>query len=164
VAVDGAVAAEVRLYDRLFLSPRPDEGDDFLSQVNPRSLEVLRGCFVEPSVLGATPGSRFQFERQGYFAVDPDSAPGQLVFNKVVGLREVAPAKEAAAPKEPKEKAGRASTRPPRRSKAEYRAEARARDPELTAALERFRSLGVPEDEADVLSGDRSTVTLFSDA
>jgi glutaminyl-tRNA synthetase len=162
VAVEGAVPAEVRLYDRLFLAPRPDEGDDFLAQVNPRSLEVLTGCLIEPSVAGAAVASRFQFERQGYFAVDPDSGPGRLVWNRIVGLREVAAAKQAAAPAT--EKTARVSTRPPRRSKAEYRAEARARDPELAAALARFRALGIADDEADVLSGDRATASLFAES
>jgi glutaminyl-tRNA synthetase len=79
----------VRLYDTLFAVPKPDEAEDFKQALNPNSLEVLKGCRVEPSLLGAEPGARFQFERQGYFCVDSrDSAPGRLVFNRTVGLRD----------------------------------------------------------------------------
>ena len=84
--------AEVRIYDHLFLSPGssedPEESDPMLS-LNPRSLEVIKGCKVEPSLAEAEPGSRFQFLRQGYFCVDSvDSRPGALVFNRTVGLRD----------------------------------------------------------------------------
>ena len=81
--------AEVRLYDHLFLKANPDEeeeGRDFKSYLNAKSLEVLRSCRVEPSLAGAAPGSRYQFERQGYFCVDPDSFEGALVFNRTVSL------------------------------------------------------------------------------
>ena len=84
--------AEVRIYDHLFLNPGSsedlEESDPMLS-LNPRSLEVLEGCKVEPSLAEAEPGSRFQFLRQGYFCVDSvDSRPGALVFNRTVGLRD----------------------------------------------------------------------------
>ena len=84
--------AEVRIYDHLFLNPGSsedlEESDPMLS-LNPRSLEVLKGCKVEPSLAEAEPGSRFQFLRQGYFCVDSvDSRPGALVFNRTVGLRD----------------------------------------------------------------------------
>ena len=84
--------AEVRIYDHLFLNPGSsedlEESDPMLS-LNPRSLEVLKGCKVEPSLADAEPGSRFQFLRQGYFCVDSvDSRPGALVFNRTVGLRD----------------------------------------------------------------------------
>ena len=80
--------AEVRLYEHLFLAERPDDADDPLSELNPASLEVLRSARVEPGLADAQPGDRFQFERQGYFAVDPDSRPGALVFNRTVPLRD----------------------------------------------------------------------------
>jgi len=91
VSAAHAVPAEVRLYDRLFLKEDPDdvqEGQDFLANLNPHSLEVLTGCWVEPSLADAKPGSIYQFERQGYFCVDPDSARGTLVFNRAVSLRD----------------------------------------------------------------------------
>ncbi len=87
VSAAHALEAEVRLYDRLFTVPEPG-GDDFLSQLNPNSLEILTSCRVEPSLAGAAPGNRYQFERQGYFCVDPDSAGGKLVFNRTVALRD----------------------------------------------------------------------------
>jgi glutaminyl-tRNA synthetase len=64
------------------------EGQDFTANLNPRSLEVLRGCKLEPSLQTAPVGARYQFERLGYFAVDPDSQPGALVFNRTVALRD----------------------------------------------------------------------------
>ncbi len=86
-----AVNAEVRLYDRLFIQEKPEdteEGKDFISNLNPDSLEVLQTCCLEPSVLEAKAGARYQFERQGYFCVDLDSTPGNLVFNRTVALRD----------------------------------------------------------------------------
>ena len=64
------------------------EGADFKSTLNPDSLETLAACCVEPSLAGAAPGSRYQFERQGYFCVDPDSSQEKLVFNQTVALRD----------------------------------------------------------------------------
>jgi len=89
VSAAHALQAQVRLYDHLFTKPDPDdeeEGRDFKSYLNPKSLETLTSCRVEPSLAGATPGARYQFERQGYFCVDPDSAKGSLVFNRTVSL------------------------------------------------------------------------------
>jgi glutaminyl-tRNA synthetase len=89
VSAAHAVDAEVRLYDRLFSVENPGTDDsDFLTQLNPASLEVLTGCKVEPSLASAPVGSRFQFERLGYFAVDPDSQPGAPVFNRTVTLKD----------------------------------------------------------------------------
>ena len=88
VSASHAVEAEVRLYEHLFTSERPDEEDDFLSTLNPDSLEVVADAKVEPSLADARPGERFQFERLGYFAVDPDSGPGSPVFNRTVSLRD----------------------------------------------------------------------------
>jgi glutaminyl-tRNA synthetase len=89
VSAADAIDAEVRLYDRLFASEDPsDEGRDPLTDLNPNSLEVVRGCKVEPALADAKPSSRFQFERQGYFSVDPDSRPGALVFNRTVTLKD----------------------------------------------------------------------------
>ncbi len=88
VSAAHAVPAEVRLYDHLFLSENPDEREDFMSDLNPNSLERLESCMIEPSVAGAPPGTRYQFLRQGYFCVDPDSAPEKLVFNRIVTLKD----------------------------------------------------------------------------
>jgi glutaminyl-tRNA synthetase len=91
VSAEHAVPAEVRLYDRLFSREVPggeDEGRDFLADLNRASLEVLTGCMAEPSLAGAAPGTRVQFERLGYFCVEPDTHDGSLVFNRTIGLRD----------------------------------------------------------------------------
>jgi glutaminyl-tRNA synthetase len=89
VSAAHAVSAEVRLYDRLFNVENPGTGDeDFLTQINPNSLDVLRDCRLEPSLASVPAGSIFQFERLGYFAADPDSRPGQPVFNRTVTLKD----------------------------------------------------------------------------
>ncbi len=88
VSAQHAADAEVRLYEHLFTSERPDDDDDFMTTLNPSSLEVVRGAKVEPGLAGAVQGERFQFERLGYFAVDPDSRPGAPVFNRTVSLRD----------------------------------------------------------------------------
>ncbi len=91
VSAAHALEAEVRLYDRLFARPSPlDEKDglDFTAYLNPNSLEILTSCRVEPSLADSAPGSRYQFERQGYFCVDPDSSRGKPVFNRTVSLRD----------------------------------------------------------------------------
>ena len=89
VSAAHALPAEVRLYDRLFTNENPGAGGrDFKDELNPNSLEVLSGCQVEPSLSKASAGDRYQFERLGYFCVDPDTAPGRLVFNRTVGLRD----------------------------------------------------------------------------
>jgi glutaminyl-tRNA synthetase len=73
----------------LFTAEMPGTGDeDFLTQLNPGSLEVLTDCKLEPSLASAAPGSRFQFERLGYFAVDPDATPSRPVFNRTVTLKD----------------------------------------------------------------------------
>jgi len=83
-----ALDAEVRLYDRLFNHEDPASTDNYLDHLNPKSLETLRTAKVEPSLADAEPGARYQFERLGYFAVDPDAKPGALVFNRTVSLRD----------------------------------------------------------------------------
>jgi glutaminyl-tRNA synthetase len=91
VSADHALLAEVRLYDHLFGKTDPtdvEDGADFKANLNPHSLEILRSCRVEGSLADATSGSRYQFERQGYFCVDPDSSPGKIVFNRTVPLRD----------------------------------------------------------------------------
>jgi glutaminyl-tRNA synthetase len=91
VSAEHAFQAEVRLYDNLFSKEDPvdvDEGADFRAYLTPNSLEILTSCRVEPSLAGALPGSRYQFERLGYFCVDAGSSPEKMVFNRTVSLRD----------------------------------------------------------------------------
>ncbi|HVT05142.1 MAG TPA: glutamine--tRNA ligase/YqeY domain fusion protein [Thermoanaerobaculia bacterium] len=91
VSAPQALDVEVRLYDRLFVNENPEggeDGKDFLANLNPHSLEVLTDCKLEPGIASAAVGSRFQFERLGYFSVDRESVPGKLVFNRTVTLRD----------------------------------------------------------------------------
>jgi glutaminyl-tRNA synthetase len=88
VSARHAVKAEVRLYDQLFTVENPDVGEDVDSIINPKSLEVLDGCFVEPSLSEAKLGEKFQFERTGYFCADLDSSAGKPVFNRTLTLKD----------------------------------------------------------------------------
>ncbi len=91
VSAAHALEAEVRLYDHLFTKENPNdaaEGADFKANLNPDSLETLAACRVEPSLAAAKPGFRCQFERRGYFCVDPDSSPERLIFNRTVTLKD----------------------------------------------------------------------------
>jgi glutaminyl-tRNA synthetase len=91
VSAAHAVDGEVRLYENLFTQEDPNragEGQDFTACLNPNSLEVLSQCKVEPSLTGAVPGARYQFERLGYFCVDRDSSTGKLIFNRTVALKD----------------------------------------------------------------------------
>jgi len=92
VSAEHAIEAEVRLYDHLFAVPEPDdvpEGVDFRSNLNPHSLEVLLRCYLEPSLQTAEPGSRYQFERLGYFRVDPKQQQnGGKTFIRTISLRD----------------------------------------------------------------------------
>ena len=91
VADEQAVDAEVRLYEHLFTKENPDateEGQEFTVNLNPKSLEIVAGCKVEPSLKSAEPLKRYQFERMGYFCTDPDSTPEKLVFNRTVTLKD----------------------------------------------------------------------------
>ena len=87
VSAPHAVDAEVRLYDRLFTVPEPDAEGDFKAHLNPHSLEVVTAK-CEPSLAAASPEERYQFERLAYFALDPDTAPGHLVFNRTILLKD----------------------------------------------------------------------------
>ncbi len=91
VSAAQALAAEVRLYNHLFTKPNADdteEGKDFKANLNPESLEVLRDCMLEPSLKNANPGDVYQFERQGYFCMDPDTTAAKPVFNRTVTLKD----------------------------------------------------------------------------
>jgi glutaminyl-tRNA synthetase len=87
VSAAHAIDAEVRMYDRLFTVPEPDAAGDFKQHLNPHSLEIL-SAKCEPSLQTAAPAQHYQFERLGYFALDPDSAAGKLVFNRTIALRD----------------------------------------------------------------------------
>ena len=91
VSAEHAIDAEVRLYETLFTKENPNdvaEGHEFTDNLNPQSMQILTGCKLEPSLAKAAPGSRYQFERLGYFCVDPDSTPQHLVFNRTVTLKD----------------------------------------------------------------------------
>jgi glutaminyl-tRNA synthetase len=91
VSAEHAIDAEVRIYDTLFTREDPnqvEEGQDFTANLNPHSLEIVSGAKLEPSLRDAKPGTGYQFERLGYFSVDPDTAPDKLVFNRTVALRD----------------------------------------------------------------------------
>jgi glutaminyl-tRNA synthetase len=90
VSAAHALSAEVRLYDRLFAveNPQKDKDVDWKTHLNPKSLEVIAGCRLEPSLAGAREADRFQFERLGYFCVDRESGPTKLVFNRTVSLKD----------------------------------------------------------------------------
>jgi glutaminyl-tRNA synthetase len=91
VSAAHAIDAVVRIYENLFTKENPEdaeEGKDFLSNLNPHSLEIVTEAKLEPSLANATAGSRYQFERLGYFCVDLDSKPGRLVFNRTVALKD----------------------------------------------------------------------------
>jgi glutaminyl-tRNA synthetase len=100
VSAEHALGAEVRLYDNLFSKENPGdvaEGQDFTANLNPNSLEVVSNVKLEPSLKTAKAGDRYQFERLGYFCVDPDSTPGKLVFNRTVALKDTWAKKQSAA-------------------------------------------------------------------
>jgi glutaminyl-tRNA synthetase len=91
VSANHSFPAEVRLYDRLFSKENPmdaESGDSFTSSLNPYSLSVLTDCMVEDHMKNREPGFVCQFERKGYFCIDPDSTPGNMVFNRTITLRD----------------------------------------------------------------------------
>ncbi len=165
--VDAAtsVAAEVRIYERLFRVARPEEGGaDFLEHLDRGSLHVVTTPRLEASLATAAVGDRFQLERVGYFVIDPDSRPGALVLNRIITLRDDKAARtDAAAPIEKRINA-KAQTRPKSKSPAEYRIEARVRDAGLAAVYARAQELGLSAEQADLISGDRATADLFATA
>jgi glutaminyl-tRNA synthetase len=177
VAAAQAVPAEVRLYSQLMTVPNPDdvpEGKSFLDFIAPHSLEVVRGAQLEPSLATAEPGSRWQFERQGYFVADSvDSKPGALVFNRIIELRDswaktlqepaVKPSKDRSAPASNGSAAKPAE--PAKGTRSELRDNARAANPELAARYERYLTeLALPEEQADVLTGDPAVADFFAAA
>ncbi|MEO8554913.1 MAG: glutamate--tRNA ligase family protein, partial [Kofleriaceae bacterium] len=163
--VDAAtsIAAEVRIYDRLFRAAHPEEGGgDFLEQLDRDSLKVIANARLEASLAHAAVGSRWQFERVGYFVVDQDSKPDALVVNRIITLRDDKRAE--AAPVIEKKVNAKAATRPKSKSPAEYRTEARVRDPMLAETYTKAQWYGLSLDQADLVAGDRATAELFTSA
>ncbi|HCR03859.1 MAG TPA: glutamine--tRNA ligase [Gemmatimonadetes bacterium] len=165
-----ALPAELRLYDRLFNVPDPSdvpEGTDFTVHLNDESLVVIGDARVEPSLADAPSGTRWQFERTGYFWPDPvDSSPERLVLNRVVTLRDRWTRKEGTPRAE--KGASLAALTPvgpgPDRGRGERDA-ARAHDPDLASRMASYReALGLGEGEADLLTGDRATSAFFEGA
>ena len=175
VAAAYAVPAEVRLYDRLFRVARPEEADgDLAEHLNPDSLQVITGAMLELEPGRAEPGSHWQLERVGYFVVDTgDSRPGAPVLNRVVTLRDSwsagpapadapPPPAAATAATDRQEKSEKAKTRPAKRSRVEYRAEARVRHPVLADRLAQWPAEhGISDTDADLLTGDVVTGDVF---
>jgi glutaminyl-tRNA synthetase len=163
VSAEHSLPCEVRLYDRLFLVPDPEAGDgDFKDHLNPESLVVVQGARIEPGVRGDAPGSRYQFERVGYFCSDAvDSSPEHLVFNRTVTLRDTwgkaaQPAK--AVEKKAPEKKPERDAKPRERTAAPQI----ARTPEMESARARYESeLGLAPVEADMLTRDPAFAELF---
>jgi glutaminyl-tRNA synthetase len=165
VAAGYALPAEVRLYDRLLRVADPDaDGMDFKDALNPASLETLTGCLVEPSVANDPAETRYQFERHGYFWRDPaESAPGALVFNRIVSLRDSWVKQGAtSAPARKVEKAVENAAPAP---ELDARARVAQRDPALAARFERYvGGYGLAEDEAELLTRDAATADFFEQA
>jgi glutaminyl-tRNA synthetase len=181
VSAEHALRAEVRLYDRLFTVPNPDdleEGKSFRDVLNPYSKVVLTEAFIEPSVANDPLGMRYQFERLGYFVGDmEDARPDRLVYNRIIELRDTWVAKRdafteigAAAPGAASQPAVKKVATPPanepesRRSKSELRDAARAASPKLAVRLVHYQELGLSYDDADLLSSDLSLALFFEDA
>jgi glutaminyl-tRNA synthetase len=167
VHAPSALAAPVRLYDRLFQVELPDAEADFLQALNPASLAVASGARLEPALATARPGTWFQFLRQGYFFVDPvESRPGAPVFNRTITLRDAWTARTApkVEDRRPRETRKPAEASPPRKTRAEFRAEARAASPELARRHEAYQQAGLSPEDADLLTGDLSTSAYFDAA
>ncbi len=175
VSAEHSLPITVRLYDRLFVHEDPDGQEaDFRTFLNPNSLEVLSACRIEPSVAGARPGDSFQFERQGYFAVDPDSEGDRLVFDRTVTLRDTwakiagrgehARRSAEAAAKAARKAAAKARQR--RRSRTDTEAVGdRPLTPEQERVYERYRrDHGLPEPDARLLASDPALGELFEQA
>ncbi|MEM1125176.1 MAG: glutamine--tRNA ligase/YqeY domain fusion protein [Bacteroidota bacterium] len=161
-----ALPAEVRLYDRLFRTPDPEaelaDGETFLDRLNPDSLTVHAHALVEPSLAKAAAYDRFQFERQGYFVVDPDTRPDRLVINRIVTLRDTwtkqitAPPVQKAPPPPPADPAPRPA--PPSDPMEDYTEEQRA----LVARY--VDQLGLDQGDAVILAGDLPLAQFFEEA
>jgi glutaminyl-tRNA synthetase len=171
VSAPHALRCEVRLYDRLFSVPNPDDAEDFLEVLNPDSLIVIRGARIEPSVADDPPGSLYQFERHGYFVSDStDSRAGSLVFNRTVTLRDTWT--RSRAPSAGSRRGGaEAKPRAARKPRSSARVEAAGsgtrpvRTPELQERMRRYmHDHGLAELEASVLTRDSAIAEFFEAA
>ena len=173
VSAEHSLAAEVRLYDRLFLQPDPeaDTGEgDFTANLNPDSVSVLRDSRIEPAVAQDATGTRYQFERTGYFCSDAvDSAPDKLVFNRTVSLRDTwaklakkaansgTPEEGAAVEKRPSVNKNASPTKVPKQKPSST--------PESFAQVERYTvEFGLAKGDAEIIAGNGFLTTLFDDA
>lgn len=175
VEAASALPCEVRLYDRLFVSEQPGDTHDFHEDLNPESLKVHQTAFVEPTVAADPPGFRYQFARQGYFSRDPVEV-GALVFNRIVGLRdswakqnqpemENKPVDAQTAQDSEIQTVEADKCRPQKKTRAQFRAAAREKDPRLAACYARYLGdWGLGEEEADVLSGETAIADFFEAA
>lgn len=164
VSAETAIPCEVRLYDRLFSDPDPDQGKDgpdFQTFLNEDSLEV-RSALIEPSVAGSPAGTQYQFERQGFFVVDPDSSAQRLVFNRTVSLRD-SWAKIAAAGV-PQAASAPVVARAVARDKAQPRPAAAPRAELSPAARALEAEFGLSSEQARLLTADAALTALFRDA
>ncbi len=174
-----ALGCEVRLYERLFEveDPTGDPDTDYMDHLNPDSLEVLKNCLVEPSIAQDDVDRRYQFERKGYFWRDPfEAADENLVFNRIVALRDSWEQKQKEKRKREDEKRRREKER--RREKAlkaqrdadtgdlisEERRRARSEHPELARRFERYQEeFAISESDADLLTADTKTAEFFDE-
>lgn len=166
LAATPSLPCTVRLYDRLFVKANPDDvapGETFKDHLNPDSLIVLGAARVEPSVATDPADARYQFERQGYFIRDAgDSRPNALVFNRVIGLRDSWEKREKG---EMRGMGEETVTEVVVGSASEMRARARAANPELAAAYERYQTgLSLSEQDAGIIAGDVVSVHFFEEA
>jgi glutaminyl-tRNA synthetase len=172
VSAAHAVPAEVRLYDRLFTVANPDEvepGKSFKDYLNPKSVEILRGALVEPSLAETPAGERFQFMRQGFFIADQDSRPGALIFNRIVELATSYNWQEEGKPAAAPVKGAAPKPAPPEQfatgSVSEERVRARAESVQLMQRYEYYMgALGLALEQADVLTGDLAVAHFFDAA
>ncbi len=160
VSAAHAIKCEVRLYDRLFRVADPDEGDDFRANLNPKSLVVLQDAYIEPSVRDDPPGTRYQFERTGFFCSDViDSSAEHLVFNRIVTLRD-SWAKVSGAQKVDEGRPAR-----PQHQTRTHAHDAAPRERVLNQSGQRYVAQhGLDEIEADVLSRDAALARFFESA
>ncbi len=175
VSAHESVPCTVRLYDRLFAEPNPDEtadGGDFVEALNPTSLEILDECRVERSVLAVAAGTRFQFERHGYFIADAlDTTPERPIFNRIVALRDSWATPQPSGIEMERHSQTRASDPgqndqdPAVGSISFARAAARQEDGLLAQRFERYQAtLGLSEADADMLTGSRAAGDFFEEA